>query len=126
MSGGIAYVYDEDGQFAKRCNTAMVALDKVLSQEEQESGVDRALWHRDTVDDVLLKKLIEDHHRWTGSLRARDILDNWAESRAKFVKVFPHEYRRALGEIHAAKEADATIAKAKVSDKKGSKSVPAK
>jgi len=126
MSGGIAYVYDEDGKFAKRCNTAMVALDKVLAKEEQETQVDRALWHRDSADEVCLKKLIEDHHRWTGSLRARDILDQWADSRAKFVKVFPHEYRRALGEIHAAKEADATIAKAKVSDTKGSKAVPAK
>jgi glutamate synthase (NADPH/NADH) large chain len=126
MSGGIAYVYDEDGQFAKRCNTAMVALDKVLTKEEQEASVDRALWHRDSTDEVSLKRLIEDHHRWTGSLRARDILDHWADSRAKFVKVFPHEYRRALGEINAAKEADAMIAKAKVTDKKGSKAVPAK
>jgi len=125
MSGGIAYVYDEDGQFAKRCNTAMVALDKVLPKEEQEAGVDKALWHHGSTDEALLKKLIEDHHRWTGSLRARDILDHWADSRAKFVKVFPHEYKRALGEINAAKEADATIAKAKTSDKK-TKAVPAK
>jgi glutamate synthase domain-containing protein 3 len=74
---------------------------------------------------VLLRKLIEDHHRWTGSLRARDILDNWADSRAKFVKVFPHEYKRALGEIHAAREAGDTIAKAKANEKK-TKAVPAK
>lgn len=125
MSGGLAYVYDEDGQFAKRCNTAMVALDKVLTKEEQETAVDRALWHRDTADEVLLRKLIEDHHRWTGSLRARDILDHWADSRAKFVKVFPHEYKRALGEIHAAKEASATIVKAR-GDKKAGKTVAAK
>ncbi|HEY4081433.1 MAG TPA: glutamate synthase-related protein [Burkholderiaceae bacterium] len=118
MSGGIAYVYDEDGTFAKRCNTSMVALDRVLSSVEQEATVDRAIWHHlgqgaQQTDEVILKKMLEDQHRWTGSQRARDILDHWAESRAKFVKVFPHEYRRALGEIHAAKEAATTIAQAK-------------
>jgi glutamate synthase (NADPH/NADH) large chain len=74
----------------------MVALDKVLPPTEQEASV---AGHAGTgqADEVLLKrKLLEDHHRWTGSLRAREILDNWAESRAKFVKVFPHEYKRAL------------------------------
>lgn len=118
MSGGIAYVYDEDGQFAKRCNTSMVSLDKLLPAHEQEATVDRGIWHHagdgeGKTDEVLLRKLIEDHHRWTGSQRARDILDHWAESRAKFVKVFPNEYRRALGEINAAKETAATIAHAK-------------
>ncbi|MFT3957385.1 MAG: glutamate synthase-related protein [Piscinibacter sp.] len=125
MSGGIAYVYDEDGTFAKRCNTAMVALDKVLTKTEQEAALDRSIWHRGESDELQLKKLIEDHHKWTGSLRARHILDHWAESRAKFVKVFPNEYKRALGELNAAKEAGDTIAKAKSPDKK-SKAVPAK
>jgi glutamate synthase (NADPH/NADH) large chain len=125
MSGGIAYVYDEDGRFASRCNTSMVALEKVLSAKEQEASVERAIWHRDTADEVLLRKLIEDQHKWTGSLRARDILDRWAESRTKFVKVFPNEYKRALGELHAAREAGDTIAKAKAADKK-TKTVPAK
>ena len=114
MSGGIAYVYDEDGLFAKRCNTAMVSLDKLLNSVEQEATQDRSIWHRvqggdAQTDEVLLKKLIEDHHRWTGSLRARDILDHWAEARAKFVKVFPGEYRRALGELHAAAQARQVI-----------------
>ncbi len=118
MSGGIAYVYDEDGHFASRCNTSMVALDKLLSAAEQEAGVDRAIWHHlgdadPATDEAILKKMIEDHHRWTGSQRARDILDHWADSRAKFIKVFPHEYRRALGEIHAAQQAQTTIAHAK-------------
>ncbi|MFL6661313.1 MAG: glutamate synthase subunit alpha, partial [Rhizobacter sp.] len=125
MSGGIAYVYDEDGRFAERCNPAMVSLEKVLGAKEQEASVERAVWHKGLADEVLLRKLIEDQHRWTGSLRARDILDNWAEARAKFVKVFPHEYRRALGEIHAAREAGDTIAKARAADKK-TKAVPAK
>src|SRR5262249_50704631 len=91
---------------------------KVLSKEEQTATIDRALWHRGNSDEVALRKLIEDHHRWTGSQRARDILDHWADSRAKFVKVFPHEYKRALGEINAAKQAEETITKARASDTK--------
>jgi len=82
MSGGFAYVYNEDGLFDQRCNKAMVTLEKVPTE-----------------DDAALKKLIEDHHRWTGSRRARELLDNWAAAREKFVKVFPNEYRRALAEL---------------------------
>src|SRR5438132_9708726 len=54
MSGGIAYVYDEDGKFAERCNTSMVTLEKVLPASEQESTIDRAIWHKGQADDVLL------------------------------------------------------------------------
>ena len=54
-----------------------------------------------------LKKLLEDHHKWTGSQRARELLDNWATARTKFAKVFPNEYKRALGEINARKAAKA-------------------
>ncbi|MEG1201967.1 MAG: glutamate synthase-related protein, partial [Comamonas sp.] len=118
MSGGVAYVYDEDGQFAKRCNTAMVALDKVLMQAEQEASVDRGIWHHGQTDEAQLKQLLADHLRWTGSKRARDLLDHWAEVRNKFVKVFPHEYKRALGEMHAKAEAKAQLIKAKSSAKK--------
>jgi glutamate synthase domain-containing protein 3 len=125
MSGGIAYVFDEDGKFAERCNTSMVSLERVLSVKDQEATLDKGVWHKGSADETLLKNLIEDHHKWTGSLRARDILDHWAESRARFVKVFPNEYKRALGELHAAREAGDTIAKAKASDKK-SKTVSAK
>jgi len=115
MSGGLAYVYDEDGQFATRCNTAMVSMEKVLPAAEQEATISRAIWHRDQTDEAQLKKLLEDHHRWTGSKRARELLDNWAEARAKFVKVFPNEYKRALGEINAKK---AAVAPAKAAGKK--------
>ncbi|WP_137892543.1 glutamate synthase-related protein [Ramlibacter sp. 2FC] len=117
MSGGLAYVYDEDGQFAKRCNTAMVSLEKVLPAAEQEATLDRGVWHRDQTDEAQLKKLLEDHHRWTGSKRARALLDNWAEARQKFVKVFPNEYKRALGEINARKAAVAATGKAQASAK---------
>ncbi|MEY4562605.1 MAG: hypothetical protein RLZZ618_1882, partial [Pseudomonadota bacterium] len=126
MSGGVAYVFDEDGQFDKRCNTAMVSLEKVLSAKEQEASIDKAVWHLGLADEVLLKKLLDDHHRWTGSLRAREILDTWEQSRAKFVKVFPNEYKRALGEINAAKKAGDTIARAKASDKPAGGKAPAK
>ncbi|MBD3892406.1 glutamate synthase-related protein [Hydrogenophaga sp.] len=112
MSGGLAYVYDEDGQFAKRCNTAMVSMEKVLSTAEQEASMDKAIWHRGLSDEAQLKKLLEEHNRWTGSKRARELLDTWAESRGKFVKVFPNEYKRALGEINARKKAATATTKA--------------
>nr|WP_198984277.1 glutamate synthase-related protein [Herbaspirillum sp. ASV7] len=108
MSGGIAYVYDPDGDFAGKCNTAMVSLEKVLSDTEQEQTVNRDIWHsllrggdRQT-DEAILRGLIERHFKYTGSTRARYLLDNWAASRAKFVKVFPTEYKRALAELAAA------------------------
>ncbi|ASU37586.1 glutamate synthase subunit alpha [Herbaspirillum sp. meg3] len=109
MSGGIAYVYDEAGDFAGKCNMAMVALEKVLSDTEQEASTDRAVWHslqrggNGQTDEVILRGLIERHFKYTGSTRARYLLDNWAASRGKFVKVFPTEYKRALGELNAAK-----------------------
>ncbi|MFZ4878567.1 glutamate synthase-related protein [Janthinobacterium sp. Mn2066] len=105
MSGGIAYVYDPAGEFASKCNTAMVSLDKVVSASEQQ--VDRDAWHtqhRDGLpeaDEVILKRLIERHFKHTGSTRARFLLDDWATARAKFVKVFPNEYKRALIEMAA-------------------------
>ena len=104
MSGGVAYVYDEDGQFAKRCNTASVKLEKVLPHDEFVASVPRGVWHNDQSDEQQLRALIEAHSRWTGSKRARDLLDNWAAARAKFVKVFPTEYQRALGEIYERKQ----------------------
>ncbi|MRT30075.1 glutamate synthase-related protein [Herbaspirillum sp. CAH-3] len=110
MSGGIAYVYDPEGDFAGKCNTSMVSLEKVLSDTEQEQTLGRDIWHslqrggeRQT-DEAILRGLIERHFKYTGSTRARYLLDNWAASRAKFVKVFPTEYKRALAELAAAAE----------------------
>jgi glutamate synthase (NADPH/NADH) large chain len=106
MSGGIAYVYDPEGDFAKRCNLAMVALDRVVMHAEQ-AKTDIAGWHslvrngeRET-DETILKTMIERHFKYTGSTRARNILDDWKRERANFVKVFPTEYKRALGELWA-------------------------
>jgi glutamate synthase domain-containing protein 3 len=102
MSGGIAYVLDLDGQFAKRCNPAMVDLEPLLSESEQQGKVARDLWHLGTADEVMVKRLIERQVKYTESRRAREILADWAKVRAKFVKVFPKEYRRALTENAAA------------------------
>lgn len=108
MSGGIAYVYDPDGDFEQKCNLSMVSLEPVLSSAEQEASVNRAIWHslerqgKKETDEVLLKRLIERHFKFTGSTRARTLLDDWSKMRSMFVKVFPVEYRRALKEIHDA------------------------
>ncbi|NDP62658.1 glutamate synthase-related protein [Polaromonas sp.] len=95
MSGGVAYVYDEDGLFATRCNTSMVSMDRVVTTAEQHTH-DQSDWHAGASDEEQLKRLLQDHNRWTGSKRARELLDTWSVSRLKFVKVFPNEYKRAL------------------------------
>ena len=81
----------------------MVTLERILPDEEQKTSVPRAIWHNGQTDEAQLKKLLEDHNRWTGSKRARELLDHWAESRGKFVKVFPTEYKRALSEMYERK-----------------------
>ena len=104
MSGGIAYVYNGSGVFEQYCNAAMVKLESVLTEKEQEAKVARELWHRGLSDETQLKQMIEAHARNTGSARAKTILEGWPAERAKFVKVFPHEYRRALGEMAASRK----------------------
>jgi hypothetical protein len=80
MSGGMAYVYDEDGQFAKRCNTAMVSLErKCCPRPSRKPACPAPSGTTGQTDEAQLKKLLEDHNRWTGSKRARELLDNWAE-----------------------------------------------
>jgi len=101
MSGGIAYVLDEDGSFNTLCNPSMVQIEPVLIEAEQEAKVSRDLWHMGQADEAILRGFIERHARYTNSARAKEILDKWAGYRAKFVKVFPTEYRRALGEMAA-------------------------
>lgn len=109
MSGGVAYVYDPEADFADKCNLSMVTLEKVLPDYEQEQAVERAVWHslqrngQGQPDELILRGLIERHFAYTGSTRARFLLDNWAVSRSKFVKVFPNEYKRALRELNAVK-----------------------
>ena len=95
MSGGIAYVYDPKGNFDKRCNHAMVTLEKIpLSSAQSDETV-----HHNMRDEDLLKHLVSEHQRRTNSPLAKEILADWPAARGKFIKVFPHEYRRALTEL---------------------------
>jgi glutamate synthase (NADPH) large chain len=112
MSGGLAFVYDPDGTFAQRCNMAMVALEP-MQAEAQQAAAERELVaagkgrqrHLGKPDEAILRELVERHLRFTGSTLALALLDDWESARGRFVKVFPHEYRRALTEMHAAKAA---------------------
>lgn len=106
MSGGVAFVYDPDGTFERKCNFDMVALQPVLSAVEQELRVPINLWHAverggiQSTDEAILRQLIEAHFRYTGSFRAKAILRDWQATRSRFVKVMPSEYQRALIEAH--------------------------
>jgi glutamate synthase (NADPH/NADH) large chain len=104
MSGGVAYVLDEDGLFGKRCNLSMVSLEKV---EHIDDVAEDAVHHLDQPDEITLKQLIEKHAAYTGSERAKTILQHWNEYRAKFVKVMPNEYKRALIELSEQKMLEA-------------------
>jgi glutamate synthase (NADPH) large chain len=82
MSGGIAYVLDETGDFVKwGCNKTGVDLEPVM----------------DTADLEVLERLIRNHIKYTNSPRAQWVLDHWSSMIPKFIKVFPHEYKRVLG-----------------------------
>jgi glutamate synthase (NADPH/NADH) large chain len=96
MSGGVAYVLDEDGMFGKRCNLNMVSLEKV---EHIDNVPENTVHHLDQPDELTLKHLIEKHAVYSGSERAKTILQHWNEYRPKFVKVMPNEYKRALIEL---------------------------
>ena len=116
MSGGVAYVWDPEGEFSARCNLSMVDFEPVLSQSEQEQANQPEIWHavqrggeRET-DEVILRRLIEDHYRYTGSFRARDLLGDWSRARKQFVKVMPKEYRRALAELWTASQITQKVA----------------
>jgi glutamate synthase domain-containing protein 3 len=82
MSGGLAYVYDDQGDFSdRRCNKASVDLEPLVLAED----VDR------------VRGLLERHRDLTGSPRAAWILEHWADAQPRFIKIFPHEYKRVLG-----------------------------
>lgn len=104
MSGGIAYVLDEDGSFKLRCNLAQVALEKVVAAGRHAPGEPL---HRGVADETLLLDLVTRHAEYTGSATAARILADWDVYREKFVKVYPHEYKRALTEMAAAASKEA-------------------
>lgn len=109
MSGGVAYIFDVDGTFEKHCNLSMVGLYKVQPADEQMQSADPVGIHGGEADEDQLRRLIESHHRWTGSPTAGNILDDWDNMLKKFVKVFPHEYQRALKERAEALKASKII-----------------
>jgi len=82
MSGGLAYVYDDAGDFAsRRCNQASVDLEPLVGDE----------------DIAIVRGLLERHRDLTGSPRAAWILEHFAQAQGNFIKVFPHEFKRVLG-----------------------------
>jgi glutamate synthase (NADPH/NADH) large chain len=101
MSGGIAYVLDEDGSFASRCNRAMVALQEMPDWDDGEIHGD--LSDMTQFDGQRLLQLITNHANYTGSSRAAHILANWRDHLPKFRKVMPHEFSRALAEMDKAR-----------------------
>ncbi len=93
MSGGVAYVLDQEGDFAIRCNKDMVDLDPLNEDEDLE----------------LVKTLLTKHLDYTQSTVAKNILDHWSRYQSKFVKVMPKDYKRVLAAIKRAKEAGTSI-----------------
>jgi len=85
MSGGVAYVYDPEGKFLVNCNLEMVEMEEMTDESDVQE----------------LRTLIENHHRYTGSAVARNILDHWQKSLTQFHKVMPVDYKRALKELAA-------------------------
>ena len=96
MSGGIAYVYDDKQDFTKKCNTAMVSVEKIsVSNESDEDNLfDKfSLLER---DDLRIKKMLMRHVNYTNSSKAKDILLNFENNLKNFYKVFPLDFRRAI------------------------------
>jgi len=113
MSGGIAYVLDEAGDFEQRCNLSMVDLEPIKEEDDALEALDHQGGDLETkgrvdvshdmtrYDAIRLRQLIERHLHYTDSAVARNILDNWDDYLPKFVKVMPVDYRRALEELQA-------------------------
>ena len=91
MSGGIAYVLDKNGSFARRCNMEMVELEAVKQDSNNADTTDMT-----TADETRLKGLIQQHFDYTGSAVAKTILDDWEAHLRYFVKVMPTDYYNAL------------------------------
>ena len=89
MSGGVAYVWNKDKSFANNCNPDMVELEAVEADEDISE----------------LKRLIENHQKFTGSTVAAGILSDWKQSIKQFVKVMPVDYKRVLLEQAKANKA---------------------
>ena len=121
MSGGVAYVYDEDGQFAALCNGAQVDLLPVSPARDEEDGAGRPQQRTNGASDPgmgdmlrhdaeRVRVLLERHHLYTGSKRARALLDDFAGTLARFVKVMPRDYAKALKQIETERSQAASVA----------------
>jgi glutamate synthase (NADPH/NADH) large chain len=120
MSGGVAYVYDPEGRFPSLCNAAMVDLEAVeptvggdesgRPSQRARSVEDNGMGDMLSFDAERLRILVERHLLYTGSARARDILDNWDEAVTRFWKVMPKDYRRALTDMANERRAAAAVA----------------
>ena len=97
MSGGIAYIYDKDDEFIKKCNMAMVEVDILkranLNDDLNEELIDKNLLD---FDEIRLKKIIQNHVKMTSSVKGEDILSNWDKEVSNFKKVMPTEFKRVL------------------------------
>jgi glutamate synthase (NADPH/NADH) large chain len=114
MSSGIAYVWDPEGHFANLCNRNEVELEQIAAIEPDDD-VEPGDWPRQRApsvhdngmgdplrfDAARLRILLERHHLFTGSARARALLEDWDNTVASFVKITPKDYRRALLELQA-------------------------
>ncbi|MOA29505.1 Glutamate synthase [NADPH] large chain [compost metagenome] len=96
MSGGIAYVFDQDKTFKKNCNLSMVAVEKVTDEARQQELYD----------------LIKEHYEYTGSPKAKVILNNWARRVEDFVMVIPFEYRKIQVQLDRTKNQAAILSQA--------------
>jgi glutamate synthase (NADPH/NADH) large chain len=106
MSGGVAYVLDEHGDFERYCNLAMVELEPVVSSGDPGEPSDMFAREEMTrFDAERLRHLIANHARYTGSRRAAEMLAAWGDYLPKFLKVMPIEFRRALADLKAQEEA---------------------
>jgi len=113
MSGGIAYVLNEHGNFSEHCNMAMVELEPIPAEDDALEAMDHQGGDLETMgrvdissdmtrhDAVRLKQLIGKHLHYTGSTVAKRILDDWEAYLPQFVKIMPVDYRRALNEMQA-------------------------
>ena len=99
MSGGIAYVLDEEDSFKQLYNSEMIELEKIINSDENVVS-DNLLKH----DKERLRSLIENHFRYTNSPKAKNILDNFDNYLPKFIKVMPTEYKKVLIKMYAKKD----------------------
>jgi len=93
MSGGVAYVWDKDGDFERMCNMETFELESLKSSDDINE----------------LRTLIEHHQKYTGSTVAENILNNWKTELARFVKVMPTDYKRVLEEMAGATVVTAAV-----------------